>query len=118
VSEFAEVVRLRVPRALEAIRSGRPGAPQHESVAELMGGAHEVLTQIMSEADYAQDQRLVGVYTVLDTVANQGGSEADGRLALTNLQGLLKTLTANDSEIAGSQLVQDYRCRLHLGLDH
>lgn len=114
MSSFAAMVQQRLADATASgglsRSNGEPGPRALET------GLSVVQHLTTTNAACAADENCKSVAAVLQVA--QKGTPADARTALTRLQGLLRSLTAADSDVAADQAVQQFRRRLHLALDH
>jgi hypothetical protein len=119
MSGFAEMVHSRVTSAQRAgTLASNPmrGIAGEGGTQALAAGSRALQHLTQTNQACAQDERCHKAWQVLE-LAYQG-SGADTRTALTQLQTLLRSLTEEDSDVAGDRQVQIYRRRLHKLLDH
>lgn len=118
MSDFASMVRARVE---SAAGRGHIGAPHrrldgNDGQEALGHGANVVARLVATNPSCAADKQSDEVLGALKIAAQ--GSPADARTALTRLQKYLHDLTAADADVAGDEVVQNYRRLLHVVLDH
>lgn len=118
MSDFAAMVRERVDGAAGRGNAASPhrrldGNDGREALGH---GANVISRMVATNPSCAADKQSDEVLAVLRVAAQ--GSPADARTALTRLQKFLQELTAADADVAGDEVVQNYRRILHLVLDH
>lgn len=118
MSDFASMVRERVDGAAGR---GHIAAPYrrldgHDGREALGHGANVISRMVSTNPSCAADKQSDEILAVLKIAAQ--GSPADARTALTRLQKFLQDMTAADADVAGDDVVQNYRRLLHLVLDH
>ena len=120
MSSFAQMVRSQITAAQRTgslARNPNRGLAGNGGKQALAAGSRALEHLSQTNPLCAADPRCQSTWQVLE-LAYQHGSTADARTALTKLQELLRTLTAEDSDIAADDQVQAYRRRLHALLDH
>lgn len=118
MSTFAQMVRHRVAQAAATGRLTNPHRDLEGDKGRTAAANGLQLVQQLTATNpaWGQDKDCQEVVVVLQVAGK--GSPADVRTALTRLQRLLANLTAGDSDVAGDDMVQEFRRNLHLCLDH
>lgn len=105
MSTFAHRLRARV--------SGRT-APVSPTRGAVPAASRAMAHLLSTNTSCAADERCQTVARALSLVR----TPADAKTALTQVQQLLETLTAEDADVADDLQLQKFRKQLHLLLDH
>jgi hypothetical protein len=114
---FSNIVRqkMKIERGLPV--RANPELPRQLAHSAMLAG-YRAISHLRDKIPACSlDPRCEQVQEVLK-IANDQGTPADHRTALTQLQTLLRELTEEDSDVSADDEVQRFRKRLHLLLDH